>query len=727
MAVGTHSLVAQDPLEWENFDGGLWEDTQQNLMEDSCNVSFVFTHSPLRFDQNALIEFQFQHIDQLSTLKLQRSNGLGPQISPTSIIGNRVVFDHLLLNETYVLKGVGYCGQVQELVKVSTAAPANPTDVAIISEQLFEAILDYHEQDAATFKDIVHFLLDYPGLSRNEVLSYIQVFLRKGESVDRTILNPSVQVSFNNFSLLSRNPGDGVDPDPNDPDPIRTDSTYCHCRIVQTMTNIAVPGSRSDDNQFTYLPETLVNDTIRTVTLLTSHQRQHFLRTIGPAKVARNFATGIHQLDRKNLQVSTIDTVHRRPLSSLHAQLRYTLNCTDNRGSNAVIELCDCEREGKLNWSYDVAFRTNGNVTFDPLFPSYAEGFIMDMAYVVKIENDRDPVVLDVGMADVGVACNASISQDQRNRLLLIRESMGLAVLQNLTRSSDSTAFQFNWSNIASNILDQIRTILNDTSFVNQCSGASTINRRLLDSDFVGNRSTFKLRMGKEVKIIMASGVHSNINLKGHAGISLSSNSAFRLAGWINGGNAIDITNPDDPRNKNTCCGKYTGNYVLASIDHSEIAPPITELNLRRLLGEFYTGGFWESLGDGTIIPNDPGEGIVLLPPGNFFQMISRPEFSPFCIIPIIIPRSARENRFNPESALSDTIHSWETYLNAIEQGSLNQGRLTIYSMDGKFIHQVQDIRVETVRHAVQQQPSGMYLLQHQTPNQMITFKMIKL
>ena len=721
--IGFGGLVrGQVVLDREIFGKEVFQVARQTAEEESCQVHFACTHAPLRLDRHALVEFQFQDTRQLNTLRLQRSSGVGPFLSPTSILGNKVVFDQLVLDETYVLTGWDYCGRMYEIDKVSTAAPSNATDPSTASEDLFEAITEYHQQRTDNFTNIVDFLLDYPGLSRHEVLSYLQIFLRKGEPIDRSVLNPKTKVSFQSFSILHRGPLD-TNQGPDDPETMNGDSTYCVCRIVQTMSNILAPGRKKDFISNDYEPETLV----RQSTLLNLHERTHYLTAIGPAKTAVNLAQGKFQAERKNIQLSTVNPSNPIPL---YATLRYLLNCTDNRGSQAAMQLCDCERMGHLNWSYDVAFKTNAATIWDPFVRSYANGYMMDMAYVIRLENNRSPVVLDVGLADMGAACGGSNPGAQIDRIALIRESMGLAILQNISSRSEAAAFQTEWANSATQIRDQISTLLTTRTNVSPCGGEANISRRLMDSDFVGNRSRFSLRMGREVKIILASAVHSSISMRGHSGIYLAANSAFKLAGWVTGGNPIDITNPNNPQNRENCCGRYIGNYILVSYqdENVPINPPITELNMRRLLGEFYGSGFWETFEEGTIVPIDPGEGILVLPPGNIFRMISRPEFSPVCLYPFIFrPRSSNGPTETEGSDINHQIHSWETYLNAIEQGSLNQGRLTIYSMDGKFIHQVQDIRVETVRYAVQQQPSGMYLLQHQTPNQIITFKMIKL
>jgi hypothetical protein len=553
----------------------------------------------------------------------------------------------------------------------------------------------------------------------------LQIFLRNGEPLDRSVLNPKTKVSFHNFSILHRGPLD-LNQGPDHTETMNGDSTYCVCRIVQTMSNILAPGRKKDFISNDYEPETLV----RQSTLLNLHERTHYLTAIGPAKTAVNLAQGRYQAERNHIQLSTVGTSNPNTSIPLYATLRYLLNCTDNRGSQAAMQLCDCERMGRLNWSYDVAFKTNAATIWDPFVRSYANGYMMDIAYVIRVENNRNPVVLDVGLADVGAACGGSNSGAQIDRIALIRESMGMAILQNISRRSEAAAFLTEWANSAPQIQDQISALLTTRTNVSSCRQEANFSRRLMDSDFVGNRGRFSLRMGREVKIILASAVHSSISLRGHAGIYLVANSAFKLAGWVTGGNPMDITNPNNPQNRENCCGRYIGNYILVSYkdENVPINPPVSELNMRRLLGEFYTGGFWEAFGDGTIVPNDPGEGIVILPPGNIFRMVSRPEFSPVCLSPFIFsPRSSNGQSETEGSDAKYQIHSWETYLQAVEQGSLNQGRLAIYSMDGKLIHQVQDIRIETVRLAVQQQPAGMYLLQHHTPNQFITFKMIKL
>jgi hypothetical protein len=169
--------------DWEMFGKEVFQVARQTAEEESCQVHFACTHAPLRLDRHALIEFQFQDTRQLSTLRLQRSSGVGPFVSPTSILGNKVVFDQLVLDETYVLTGWDYCGRMYEIDIVTTAAPSNATDPSTVSEDLFEAITAYHQQPTENFTNIVDFLLEFPGLSRHE--KYFHICKSSCETVSR--------------------------------------------------------------------------------------------------------------------------------------------------------------------------------------------------------------------------------------------------------------------------------------------------------------------------------------------------------------------------------------------------------------------------------------------------------------------------------------------------------------------------------------------------------------
>jgi len=310
--------------------------------------------------------------------------------------------------------------------------------------------------------------------------------------------------------------------------------------------------------------------------------------------------------------------------------------------------------------------------------------------------------------------------------LLMIQTTMGLSVLTNLTIGTDSTDASINWANAAGEIAEQIRDLISqDSVLINTCDSTGTIVRRLLDSTTADDEKTeFVLKMGKRLKIVLASGFHSSISTKGTSGIELVTNTAFRLGGVISGGEPKDILNRDDPRPLRTCCGQYIGNYVLGNVippEKADISVVRSEDVLRGELGVFFGQGSWQTT-DGDLIDHIQGIGTDL-PETNYGLLISRPSSIVHCIDTIDIRSNLSDENISDDNELNKN----ETLQNILQQLEGDKDlKVSLFSISGQLVNRFSFITYAETLFYLENLPPGLYILNLQADNRFYNYKIMK-
>jgi hypothetical protein len=665
---------------------------------DSCGYFINYSVSVLRFNSDALAEFLIFSQDSSSSLYLRIDTSTSVPIFGANIGDNRFLFDSLYLDTVYFVCQLDYCFNETIIGSISTHVPYEGNEVIEVSPHMFEAVSNFHKQDSSTAVNILSFLNTDENLSQVEILSYIQNFVNSGYPFDRSILQ-STNTTYDSIILWATPwfPPDTINPgEPN-----------CRCRIVQSNIQTANPIRGLNDESRRFLPNLDFDIRHQNIGFFTSHMRQSILRSIGPAKSV-GFQSGGGFQSRRELSLIIENEI---PGANGHfAMLQYNLSCINRPFGTSPNNRndCDCVREGIVDWGYHVMMTGKADVNVSDIFSNnLAAGKLSETAWLIRQWGTSNFEVVDVATSFIEAQCNTNIDRDFLIDAILIRERMGLAILSNLTPGTDS----INWANAATNIIQQIDNLIRRDSFITgSCNQPAILHKQMLGTlNDTLNRQRFLLRMGIPVKYILGSSSRGEIVVRGSSLIRLQSNSAFHLGGVVFGGIPKDPEFPLEPRNLQTCCGQYTGNYVQANVESSmDIAR--SEFNLLRDLGIFFSPGVWLDFQTKLNIQKG-SDGVAILPNTHFGLLVSRPEDIEDCDAPIIIEKPFH-SELNVENKIKTNIES----SNEIFDSFTNTYKvLRIYSMSGSQISINQNVillNLENQREILNNLPTGIYIIQ---------------
>jgi hypothetical protein len=692
-----------------------WIDSVYLNSEDTCSLSFDFISSVIRFDNTALVEIKMVSDENISNVFLRLKGSENSINFPgNTSISNQIVFDSLMLDTVYTVHFVDLCLQEQFIGNVFTHPASDSTDVVMVSPQLFNAISDFHEQDTSNALDLVEFLFQEQGLSKYEVLSYLQTMLRWGQPYSRSILDQSSYVLDDIASTATPGQGEDTIINPN------LDS-YCNCKIAQSHLQTVNPFARIvNENRFTPLTDLDIRKKMR---ITGGRKEQQFMRSIGPARRVGLAAAGI-ALKEDEISLATGNSTPG--INGHFAQLRYNLTCVTRRALPSGG--CDCVREGEIDWGYHVFMQGEVDVQWGYVFPKLAAGNLTEVAWLLKVQGDSFEVV-DVASHFIEAECNTNFSRDFLVDALLIRERMGLSILRNLTLGSDTAKVSVNWANAATEIIDRIENLLkSDSIIIGMCNQPTTYQRQMLGTLNNLSKRSFVLSMGKPVSFILGSSSLGQLKVRGTCKAVFESNSAFHLAGWVFGGEPRDVLHPDNPRNLRTCCGSESSNFVQANVP-GESPVARSENALLRDIGIFLHDADWISLNGPSAGPFPRGgDGVIILPGFHVFAMRRWPiDIPEYCLFPFNLSKKAQDDFFESEM-YGDPISVSEDIFDVNDLGQFEHFRIISingYSIDIK--NQWANLGLEQLNAQLVNLPQGVYLIQAFSGNRFVNFKIAKL